>query len=157
MASGGPRKHIMKFIIGLILMAGAACSSSAGSTDKDPIVGHWTFIQLTVNHPASVMYASAPNLCIGDLDINEDGTWAGWNVCKNDNAVDRTAGSFSGTWVKVSRYHYRANNGDYDIILSKDGTTGFYGSMTTTNPNLVGHYEYGQILKDVVVDHAELQ
>jgi hypothetical protein len=71
--------------------------------------------------------------------------------------LDRTVGPFSGTWVKISAYHYRANNGDYDVILSKDGTTGIFGTTTTTNKDLVGHYEYGHMLKDVVIDHAELQ
>jgi hypothetical protein len=147
-----------KLLFGLILLAAAGCSSSsAGGSSAEPIVGHWTFTQLTVNHPGSVMYASAPSLCIGDLDIHEDGTWVGWNVCKNADAVNRSAGSFSGTWVKLSAYHYRANNGDYDIILSKDGTSGMFGSTTTTNPNLVGHYGYGHMMKDVVVNHAELQ
>lgn len=148
-----------KLLLALLLLSVAACSSSAGSanTTPDPIVGHWTFTQLTVNHPESLMYASSPSLCIGDLDVHEDGTWAGWNVCKHDNAVERTELSFSGTWVKLSTYHYRANNGDYDFILSKDGLTGVYATTTTTNTNLVGHYEYGHMMKDVVVDRAELR
>lgn len=146
-----------KLLVGIAVLFLAACSGTAGSDNTDPIVGHWTFTQLTVNHPGSVMYALAPGLCIGDLDIHEDGTYVGWNVCKRDNAVDRTVESYSGTWVRVSPHHYRANGGDYDVILNKEGTMGVYGSTTTTNANLVGHYEYGHMFKDVVVAHAELQ
>ena len=146
-----------KLLLSVVLLAVAGCSNSAGSSNTDPIVGHWTFTQLTVNHPGSVMYAAAPSLCIGDLDIHEDGTWVGWNVCKNADAVERAAGNFSGTWVRISANHYRANNGDYDVILSKDGTLGLFGSTTTTNPNHVGHYEYGHMVKDIVVNHGELQ
>jgi len=146
-----------KLLLGLILLTVAACSSSAGSTNTAPIVGHWTFTQLTVDHPGSVPYASAPSLCIGDVDFHEDGTWDGWNICKNADSADRKAVSFSGTWVRISTYHYRVNNGDYDFVLSRDGTSAVFGSTTTTNPHLVGHYEYGQMMKDVVIDHAELQ
>ncbi len=147
-----------KLLLILILSAVTACSSSnAENTKIDPIVGHWTFTQLTVNHPASLNYASAPSLCIGDADFREDGTFAAWNVCKNADSADRTAAPFAGTWVRISTYHYRVNNGDYDFVLSKDGNSAVFGSTTTTNPHLVGQYEYGQMMKDVVIDHAELQ
>ena len=112
-----------KLLSACILMVLWACSS-AGSDNTTPLVGHWTFTQLTVNHPDSAMYAGAPSLCIGDVDSHADGTWAGWNVCLEGNATDRSAVAFSGTWVRISAYHYRVNNGDYDFILSKDGVTG---------------------------------
>jgi len=148
--------HMKRLLPVFALLILSACSS-AGGDNTDPLVGHWTFTQLTVNHPQSGGYASAPSLCIGDLDFHDNGTWDGWNICKFEDSAERSAVSFSGTWVKLSAHHYKANNGDYDIVLSKDGNIGVYGSTTTTNSKLIGHYEYGHMFKDVAVDRAEFQ
>jgi hypothetical protein len=49
-----------------------------------------------------------------------------------------------------------ANSGDYDMILSGDGKTGFFGSTRTTNPNMDGVYEWGTLLK-VRIDRNGLE
>ena len=118
----------------------------------DPLIGHWTFQQFTtyVNNPG------APMLCIGDLEIHKDGTYEGWNICKHGNSPDRFEMSWSGDWRKVSPRHYMANGGDYDIVLSRDGKSGFFGSTRTTNPDMNGVYEWGTLLK-VRIDRNGLQ
>ena len=136
------------FMFCLLLVLVLSGISVAGDT----LVGHWTFEQYTVylNNPGS------PMLCIGDLDIRKDGTYNGWNVCKQGNSPDRFEVPWSGDWHKVSPHHYMANGGDYDIVLSGDGKSAFYGSTRTTNPHMNGVYEWGMLLK-VKIDRNGLK
>jgi hypothetical protein len=142
------------YLLLLLSLLASSCSggSSADGDNTVPLVGHWSFMQLTVNHPNSTMYSISPSLCAGDLDIYEDGTYHGWNRCKRADQADRVMEEWTGTWVRMSQYHYRAND-DYDVFLSKEGTVGMFAS-TATDGNLKGHYEYGHMFKDVSFDHA---
>jgi hypothetical protein len=139
----------------LVILNGTA---QQAPDNADPIVGHWTFMQITVNHPNSEGYPNAPGLAVGDLEINPDGTYVGWNVLKTKDSPDRIVQDYSGTWVKTSTYHYMAGKtaSDYDVILSKDGIVGMWTSSRTTGVGTVGHYEYGQMFK-VTVNRDELK
>jgi len=44
-----------------------------------------------------------------------------------------------------------ANGGDYNIVPSRNGKSGFFGSTRTTNPNMDGVYEWGMLLKMSIV------
>jgi hypothetical protein len=102
------------------------------------------------------MYPNDPMTCIGDLDVREDGTYSGWNACKQGAQEQKVIGSWTGNWTRISQYHYKANDLNYDVILNKDGAMGMYAA-TASSGNLKGHHEYGYMFKDVTVDHSELQ
>jgi hypothetical protein len=130
--------------------------SGTSQQNQDPIVGHWTFMQFTVDHPEGVMYPTSPKLSVGDLEIRADGTFTGWNIVKTANSATRFTEDYSNTWVRLSTYHYRCTNGAYDIILNKEGTIGMFALSTTTDSNTLGHYEYGHMFK-VTVNRDELK
>ena len=122
-----------------------------------PIVGHWSFMQLTVDHPDNPAAAYAPKMSVGDLEIKADGTFIGWNVVKSANNPIRFTEDYSSTWVRVSKYHYITGDGYYDVILSPDGQTAMFALSRTKGVDVNGHFEYGHMFKNVVINHSELQ
>jgi hypothetical protein len=152
---------IFKLILVVVLLVSLSAYAYSSSKKKPPLVGHWSFQQLTVDNPNNnVTYGGNPSLCIGDIDVKADGTFDLWNTCKIGNNSDKYTTTTQGQWHRVSANHYKACYGDicsYDVFVDKTGKIAQYAAMYTGDAINTGHYEWGYMFKDVYFDRSAIQ
>lgn len=149
----GKRLQLLLLLFGLLLSSCSGGSSAVGD-DAVPLVGHWSWYQLTVIHPDNPMHQISPSVCIGDADVTADGIFKIWNVCKQANNKEKVEAVAQGTWHRISQNTYKACYSQcYDVFLDKTGTLAMFASTSTEDQPNTGLYEYGHMFKDVFFDH----
>jgi hypothetical protein len=140
-------------VVGLIMLC--SCSGSAGgSSDTAPLVGHWSWYQLTVKNQGNPTYQNSPSTCIGEADVMADGTFKIWNICKEANNSAKSEAEATGTWFRTGTNTYKGcYNKCFNIMLNKDGTAAMFASTSTEDQFNAGLYEFGHMFKDIYFSH----